>query len=224
MHLSGSPVLLFDCHFTRPPSDRPPVRLASSSQILLVSNNRSVQVDRLVQTPPAASQDGLIGFQTRLATQSNPTLRVRDNRSVVISDFYNEQSDQHLVFEGAPDQPEGAVTIQGAKMHMFSQKPVFDIRNYAGQIYYGQSQFYIEPKEPRFVSEGTGAVRLILAGHFWYNTRPRFELTPAVKLTLLGNREVPDAGVDEEALSAMARALDDLRRLGELDLRLSCQR
>jgi hypothetical protein len=169
----------------------------------------------------AASQDGLIGFQTRLATQSKPTLRVRDNRSVVISDFYNEQSDQHLVFEGTPDQPEGAVTIQGAKMHMFTQEPVFDIRNYAGRIYYGQSQFYVEPKEPRFVSAGTRAVRLILAGHFWYNTRPRFELGPAVKLTLLGNREVPDAGIDDEALGAVTAALDDLRRLGELDHRLS---
>lgn len=170
---------------------------------------------------PAASQDGLIGFQTRLATQSKPTLRVRDNRSVVISDFYNEQSDQHLVFEGAPGKPEGAVTIQGAKMHMFTQEPVFDIRNYAGRIYYGQSQFYVEPKEPQFVSAGSRAVRLILAGHFWYNTRPRFELAPAVKLTLLGNREVPDAGVDDEALGAVAEALDDLRRLGHLDHRLS---
>ena len=170
---------------------------------------------------PAASQDGLLGFLTRLATQSKPTLRVRDNRSVTMSDFYNEQSDQHLVFEGSPGQPEGAVTIQGPKMHMFTQEPVFDIRNYAGRIYYGQSQFYNEPKEPRFVSKGTRPVRLVLAGHFWYDTKPRFELGPEVKLTLLANREVPDAGVDDEAMKAIAAALDDLRRLGELDQRLS---
>ena len=106
-------------------------------------------------------------------------------------------------------------------MHMFTQEPVFDIRNYAGRIYYGQSQFYTEPKEPRFVSKGTRPVRLILAGHFWYGTKPRFELGPEVKLTLLANREVPDAGVDDEALSAMAAALDELRRLGELDRRLA---
>ena len=64
-------------------------------------------------------------------------------------------------------------------------------------------------------------MRLILAGHFWYETEPRFELGPEVKLTLLGNREIPDAGVDGEALDAMAAALDDLRRLGQLDRRLS---
>lgn len=170
---------------------------------------------------PAASQEGIVGFLTRLATQSKPTLRVRDNRSVVMSDFYNEQSDQHLVFEGAPGQPDGTATIQGPKMNMFTQEPVFDIRNYAGRLYYGQSQFYTEPKEPRFVSSGTRPVRLTLAGHFWYGTKPRFELGPEVKLALLANREVPDSGVDDEAMRAVAAALDDLRRLGQWDHRLS---
>ncbi|MHB8953438.1 MAG: glycosyl hydrolase family 28-related protein [Pirellulaceae bacterium] len=169
----------------------------------------------------ATPREGLLGFLTRLATQSKPTLCVRDNHSIVMSDFYNEQSDQHLVFEGAAGQPEGAVTIQGPKMHMFSQEPVFTIRDYAGRIYYGQSQFYIEPKEPRFLSVGNRAVRLILAGHFWYDTKPRLELGPEVTLTLLGNRDIADTGNDGDALRALAAALDDLRRLGALDNRLS---
>jgi len=166
----------------------------------------------------AAPRDGFIGFLTRLATQSKPTLRIRDNHSVVISDFYNEQSDQHLVLEGKAGQPEGAVTIQGPKMHTFTQEPIVDIRDYAGRIYYGQSQFYTEPKYPRFVSSGARPARLILAGHFWYGTQPRFQLGPAAKLTLLANAEVPDAGVDSKALDVVAAVLDDLRRLGERDL------
>ncbi|MGA2621399.1 MAG: hypothetical protein ABSF26_27560 [Thermoguttaceae bacterium] len=93
---------------------------------------------------PAASREGIVGFLTRLATQSKPTLRVRDNRSVVMSDFYNEQSDQHMVFEGVPGQPERSVTIQGPKMHMFTQEPVIDIHDYAGRIYYG----HLCPGEP----------------------------------------------------------------------------
>ena len=92
-------------------------------------------------------------------------------------------------------------------MHMFTQEPVFDIRDYSGQIYYGQSQFYVEPKEPRFVSRGTRPVRLILAGHFWYDTSPRFELGPEVRLTMLANRDLPDTGVEDEAMRAMAAAL-----------------
>lgn len=127
---------------------------------------------------------------------------------------------RHPLFEGGSGQPEGAVTIQGAKMHMFTQEPVFGIRDYAGRIYYGRRQFYVEPKEPRFVSKGTRSVRLILAGHFWYDTRPGFELGPEVVLTTLGNREIPDSGADDGAMRAIAAALDDLRRLGELDQRL----
>jgi hypothetical protein len=46
-------------------------------------------------------------------------------------DFYNERTDQHLPLEGRPGQPEGAVTIQGAKMHVLSREPVIDIRGYA---------------------------------------------------------------------------------------------
>jgi len=170
---------------------------------------------------PAPPRDGFIGFLTRLATQSRPTLHLRDNHSVVMSDFYNEQSDQHLVLEGASGQPEGAVTIQGAKMHTFTQEPIIDLRDYTGRVYYGQSQFYIDPKEPRFVASGDRPVRLILAGHFWYDTTPRFDLEPAVKLTLVGNREVPDEGVEGEAMNAMAAALDDLRRLGEIERELA---
>lgn len=166
---------------------------------------------------PDPSRDGFIGFLTRLATLSKPTLHLRDNHSVVMSDFYNEQSDQHLLLEGSPGQPEGAVTIQGPKMHTFTQEPIITLRNYAGRVYYGQSQFYVEPQEPRFVASGSRPVRLILAGHFWYDTSPRFELGPTVKLILIGNREVPDEGVDREALEAMAEALDDLRRLGAAD-------
>ncbi len=170
---------------------------------------------------PAASHEGLVGFMTRLATQSKPTLRVRDNRSVVMSDFYNAQSDQHLVFEGAPGQPEGYVTIQGPKMHMSTQAPVFDLRNYAGRIYYGQSQFYVEPQEPRFVSKGTRSARLILAGHFWYDTKPRFELGPEIRLTMPANRDVADLGIDDDAMQSIVAALDDLRRLGALDHKLA---
>ncbi len=170
---------------------------------------------------PAASGTGPVGFLTRLATHCLPALHVRDNRSVVMSDFYNEQTQQYAVLEGKPGQPEGRMTIQGAKMHTLTQEPIFDIQGYAGQVYYGQSEFYNEPKVPRFVSTQTTTARLILAGNFWYKTTPRFELGPGVQLTLLGNREIPDVGVDGDALKAMAMALDDLRRLGNLDCELS---
>jgi len=165
-------------------------------------------------------RDGFLGFQTRLATISKPTLHVRDNQSIVMSDFYNEQSETHLLLEGAAGQPSGTVTLQGPKMHTLTQEPAIDLRDYAGRVYFGQNQFYIEPREPRFVGMGTQPVQLIVAGNFWYNTQPKWELGPQVALTMIGNREVPDSGVTPEAMQAMSGVLDDLRRLGEMDLTL----
>jgi len=137
-----------------------------------------------------------------------------------MSDFYNEQSLTHVLLEGAEGQPTGTVTLQGPKMHTLTEDPAMDIRDYAGRVYFGQNQFYIEPKEPRFISQGTRPVRLIIAGNFWYNTKPKLELGPEVTLTMVGNRDIPDSGVTPEALQAMSTVLDDLRRLGELDLTL----
>jgi hypothetical protein len=56
-----------------------------------------------------------------------------------------------------------------------------------------------------------------LAGDFWYNNSPVFDLYPAVTLTLLGNMGAADSGVTAGSLTALSNALDDLRRLGRLD-------
>jgi hypothetical protein len=168
----------------------------------------------------SAPRDGLIGFLTRAATISRPALRVFDNQSVVMSDFYNEQSDQVAAIEGATGQPAGYVTIQGPKVHTLTQEPILDVRDYAGRIYCGQSEFYLEPAETKFQVSGTRPVQLILAGDFWYRNKPAFELNQAAKLTLLGNSGVADSALTPEALAALSAALDDLRRLGKLDYSL----
>lgn len=173
------------------------------------------------ERPPGAG--GIVGVLMRLGTLCEPTLHVRDNQSIVMSDFYNEQTDQHLLIEGEPGQPPGAITIQGAKMHLNTEAPVIEVRGYSGRVYYGQSQFYIEPRAPRFVTIGDQPLTLLLAGHLWYETSPQWELSPSTRLVLLANRgmpddAIPDRGLDAFALRALSDALDDLRRLGEVDL------
>jgi hypothetical protein len=169
----------------------------------------------------ASAGDGFAGFLTRVATACRPALRVFDNNSVVMSDFYNEQTDQIAVFTGAAGQPKGQITIQGPKMHMLTQNPVFDISDYSGRIYYGQTQFYCVPKETEFRLSGTRPVQLILAGNFWYNSRPVFKAEPTARVVLVGNTGVPDSALSPADLASVSSALDDLRRLGELDYRLS---
>jgi len=94
-------------------------------------------------------------------------------------------------------------------------------RNDSGQIYYGQTQMYGEPKETEFRFSGASPVQLILAGNFWYNSRPVFKLQPNTRLTLSGNAGARDSVMASQDLEALSSALDDLRRLGEVDYRLS---
>jgi hypothetical protein len=190
---------------------------ARASLLFRTSYEGSVTIEGAEPTP----RDGLIGFLTRLTTASRPALRVFDNQSVVMSDFYTESSDQIAILSGTAGQAAGAVTIQAPKVQMSSGNLVFDIQNYGGRIYYGQSQFYCDPPERNFRSVGNNPVQLLLAGNYWYNSHPTFGLSPATRLTVLGNSGAADVGVTPAALADVAVALDDLRRLGKLDYDLS---
>ena len=167
-----------------------------------------------------AEADGLIGFLTRVSTASKPALVVRDNQSVIMSEFYNEQSDQIAVLSGKPGQPEGRISIQSPKLHLNTTNALLDIRDYKGQIYWGESQFYCNPKETMIRSEGTQPLQLILTGNAWWQNRPQFDLADSTKLTLMGDVGVPDS-INPSALGGISSALDDFRRLGELDTRLT---
>ena len=165
-----------------------------------------------------SSTNNIPGFLTRMATITDPALQVFDNQSVVMSDFYVESSEQIAVFSGTPDENAGTVTIQGPKAEMSTTNiPVFDIQGYAGRIYYGQVLFYCQPAQTIFQASATTSLQLILAGDVWYNNSPVFNLDPAVTPTLLGNSGAADSGVTPGSLTALSNALDDLRRLGQLD-------
>lgn len=163
-------------------------------------------------------RDGLIGFEFRLETLVAPSVDVRNSQSLVMSDFYTEQMERHLVLSGNPTDPLGRVTITGAKMNTGTQLPLVEVHGYRGQLLIGSNQFYCEPQEPKFVTRGPGPFELILAGNFLYNVRPKFELSPETKLTIVANSAVGtplgDQGAD--SLAGLAAAFDDLRRLGQL--------
>ena len=166
---------------------------------------------------PSSGQDGFAGFLTRMATITDPALQVFDNQSVVMSDFYVESSDQIAVFSGDPDEIPGTVTIQAPKAAMVTNVPLFDIQGYAGRIYYGQVEFYCQPVQTIFQSSAAPSLQLILAGEFWYNNSPVFNLDPTVTPTVLCSGGIPDSGVTPAAMTALSNALDDLRKLGQLD-------
>jgi hypothetical protein len=186
------------------------------------------------------ARDGLLGFQTRLATIVSHGLYLRDNHSIVMSDFYVEQADNGFLFEGTADDPPGRATITGAKFQSFTsndpaKNTLLDIRGYHGQIAVGPYQFYQEPQRMRMKQQGAAPVDLILWASSWYGARPDPQLSPATTLSAVGNefygtapagdpateRLLFEAAPTEATLAQLSHALDDLRRLGEMDLQLN---
>jgi len=182
-------------------------------------------------------RDGLLGFQTRLATLVTHGLYLKDNHSIVMSDFYVEQADNGYVFEGSPDDPPGRATIQGAKVHFSVPKnepgkgTAMTIGNYGGQIFFGHDQFYCEPTNVRIVQTGDRPLEVFLMAICFYNTKPDIHKSASAQVYLVGNDgfKLPeqqteykaDDKVDADALAKIAGAFDDLRRLGETDLKLN---
>jgi hypothetical protein len=168
-------------------------------------------------------REGLLGFMTRLATINTNGLCVKDSQNVVMSDYYVESADRMMEFYGNAGDPMGRVTIQMPKSHC-SQNPVIQVRNYRGCVALGPTMFYPGGVKPALITQqGGNPCDVILMACQAYEVTPTFELGDKGALTLLGNtgtgmgsNRVSDGGLREVAAS-----LDDLRRLGALDLELN---
>ncbi len=184
-------------------------------------------------------RDGFLGFLTRLSTITRHGLYVRDNHSIVMSDYYIEQADNGFVCEGSAAAAPGRITLQGAKLqfNVPKDKPTegtaMTIDNYHGQIYFGPGQFYVEPSAVRIANVGKTQPELFILSSLFYQTKLDVRGNP-LRLRLVGNQGVGDVTADGQAeylpsadleapaaLQNLSQAFDDLRRLGEVDLRLN---
>lgn len=184
-------------------------------------------------------RDGFLGGSVRLGTITNPGLWIKDNRSIVMSDLYVESSQQYGRLDGDESLPPGRVTIQGAKFEIVpgSTNNAVDIHNYKGELLVGTYQYYVGNPRHKFAQQGPSPFTLLLWGSCFYQSRPDLKLADNAKLAALGNCTVGDNGEGEhaagkdargvidtplpEALPLVTRALDDLRRLGQVDLELA---
>lgn len=173
---------------------------------------------------------GFFGILARLATVCTHAAYVKDNHSLVASDFYVEQAQNGFLFEGSPDDPPGRVTIQSPKMHMTIKPPAanvpIEINNYSGQIFLGPVQYYIEPAVEKLMHTGDRPIEFFVWASCFY--KPKLEITksPAAKIVTVGNTFVDSVSemADQsapEVLKRLSVALDDLRELGETDLRVN---
>ncbi len=179
----------------------------------------------------AKERDGFLGIITRLGTCCPYALYVKDNHSLVASDFYNEAVQNGYSFEGSPDDPPGRLTIQSAKMQSDAkcERLAFNIKGYRGQIACGPAQFYCSANPPMKLQQtGAGPLDIVFWANSSYNTTlPQQKET--AKIWSIGGigvaGELARVKVDEtvapDTLDRISVALDDFRILGEWDLRLN---
>lgn len=183
-------------------------------------------------------RDGFLGFMTRLATIVSHVLVVKNNHSAVFSDFYLEQSLNGYLLSGQADDPPGRITVQSPKIHFTEEKKLIDeskmltVDNYKGDFFLGPGEFYVEPVEMRFDLQGQAGANIFMVGNTFYNSRPVFlETSPQIKMYWVGNVNVGltdkervaaiKTNLPADQLQRLTPALDDLRRLGEMDLKLN---
>ncbi len=176
-------------------------------------------------------RDGFIGGSVRLGTATDPALWLKDNQSFVISDFYVESSTHYLRMEGDATLPPGRATLGGAKLELIKpENNLVEVTNYRGELVLGPYQFYPGNPLHRFVQQGNAPFSLTLLGDCFYNDRPDFKLATTTKPEILGcygactdqahANDLPDAAFSE-ALISTGHALDDLRRLGAVDMKIN---
>jgi hypothetical protein len=177
----------------------------------------------------ASPQSGFLGVLSRVSAFEPFPLIVRDNQSLVMTDWYNEQSSHLSLIEGNTGQV-GRVIIDHTQAE--STAPVFmEVRGYRGLIAeFGAMFGVVYGNRPHVirVHNGSGLELLFTADMFWYN-HPRID-GPTARTVLLGNSiggkvlqrnaVVPNQwGNDDAAL--YASALESFQDLGTLDLSLN---
>lgn len=189
-------------------------------------------------------RDGFLGIMTRLSTNTTWGITVNDNQNIVVSDLYVEAADNGIILAGSPDLPPGRATLSCSDFDLNLSLPkgkprppdtgtALDVRRYAGEAFVGLCQFYQEPPETLLKVDAGDKTAVYLFCCLFYNTRLSLR-GGAGAVHVLGNQGVGkvsaageatfldtrDAGA-RDAARHLSRALDDLRRLGALDLALN---
>ncbi len=168
---------------------------------------------------------GFTGVNSAVASCCDIDLTVSDNASIVVGDFYSEQTQGHLLATGKTGQKHGRITISAAKLEGHAKDKI-KIDGYAGQITLSRANFTNTPHP--FIGKADKNCLLLLLADAFNPLSPTFELD-GVKCIGLGNLvwnykdrtqqvPLPDAPLDKVTVDAVNAALDHLRELSQINL------
>jgi hypothetical protein len=161
---------------------------------------------------------------------------VDDNQSLSIGDFYSEQSGNNLSVKRGAGEGEGHVSFQGFLSASGNNNgsgtstTTIDVENYKGRVFYGSSCFanYNGSLPVQIRQTGTNPVDLVLVANTYSHGNPNIQTEAGATVT--GALNVLDSPYPGVALPdvpnpltpagqlAVARGLDDMRKLEAVDL------
>lgn len=183
----------------------------------------------------AVPKDGFLGLLTFYNSLNPFDITVEDSQNLVISDYYTEQTWRVLRMKGNPGDTPGRVTLLCHKFHGEHVDDLVHVRDYHGGLYLTAapiSQVPItDPEEAKTVAGGTMAgvkVKSVPMVFSHTGTNPfdimmvggntLFKTDPSASLILPKAGQPWPPALSDADLSKIAAALDDLRRLGHVDL------
>jgi len=192
--------------------------------------NASFNTGHIVVEGKGKDRGGFLGFLVKLGVCENTTLTVQDSHSLVISALYMESDYNCIRLEGAAGDPAGRITIQGAKAQC--EKTAFAGNNYHGEFTLGPDMLFLM-NPAKFECQGDNPLEIVFLGLYAYAADPVLKIGSNVKLHCVGNEgsdgktvgyDCPPSIMDTDlkaAIPQISRSFDDLRKLGELDLKLN---
>lgn len=177
-----------------------------------------------------SARKGFLGIQTRLSTFNDYPVTINDNNSIVMSDYYMEQGNAGFLLTGSSTNPPGRIVLQQPKIGFSTNwfQPLVVATNYKGVVIFAGSQFYADSRTNQVNHTGTNSFEAHFFGNLFYNSRLQFNSSSGT-LCALGNKSASISGTGVAPTdantnlvrTAASLALDDLQRLGILDIELN---
>jgi hypothetical protein len=179
-----------------------------------------------------SNRNGITAFQFALLEICNPCIWVEDNNSLVMTDFYNEQSISIYRLEGNENLPSGRISLGSIKV----ENPARTVDGYHGQLTLLYPQYYNNNLNGVAVwkTQNGASVDYLEVAPFYYHHslewpddgsfRARFLATGGSQAKTETKEHFfathADASVDEIRAQLQA-TLEDFRRVGLLDLQFN---
>ena len=199
----------------------------SSEATVLIGFLISVQMIIEGSTP----HNGFLGVLSRVSSQEDFPLIIRNSQSLIQTDWYSEQTSHLVLLQGnANDKETGRVILDHSKAESTSAM-VTEINDFKGTLVHTGGMFgSVKDKESRIIQHfGSSNAHVLMAGNMYWHTSPRtlpsqmnvHLIANSVHRKSLGPLSIVEDKTNETTSSILGAAFDAFREIAAMDMTLN---